>query len=124
MNLLRDCDWREKSGLGSSLYHKANSYITSHSRMSSILRVLDILRQERGVWSYRRCFNGPPNLCKVALKYYCDILQNTFDYTENSSTHSYQQLKVFSGMFVFSEKCGHARSIGDGSKSMFESIVV
>ena len=86
--------------------------------------MLDILRQERGVWSCRRCFNGPPNLCNVALKYFCDILQNTFDYTENSSKHSYQQLQVFSGMLIFSEKYCHARSSGDGSKSMCEFTVI
>ena len=28
--------------------------------------MLDILRQ-RGVWSCRRCFNGPPNLYKVVI---------------------------------------------------------
>ena len=91
--------------------------------------MLDSLRQENGggglVWSCRRCFNGPPNLYKVALKCCCDILMNTFHCTENSNKQQYQKLQVFSSMFVFSEKCcGHARSIGDRSKSMFEFTVI
>jgi len=29
VNLLRDCDWREKTGLGSNFYHESHAYVTS-----------------------------------------------------------------------------------------------
>ena len=88
--------------------------------------MLDILLQEgRGGLVLSTLFQWSSYLYRVALKYCCDILKNAFHYTENSNKHPYQQLQVFNSMFVFSDKCcGHARSIGDGSKSMFESTVI
>ena len=108
-----------------------------------IIRVMPILRHTLGRVGYCECSifcdrkEGGVGLVYVVsmvlllvqssfkVKYCCDILKNAFHYTENSNKHPYQQLQVFNSMFVFSDKCcGHARSIGDGSKSMFESTVI